>query len=198
MSQFRNTTEAQRRVIDAILQNRDVFETTFQEQTVLIQTVSEEIKGEIESSHEAIRIEFRQIVADSEAANSNEHDRTRQEIRSEVQLAEIRFQESSSATAQQIESTEVEIVNVINTTSEINQAEHSQTQRQIEELRQALQELTDQMASRNQELKELLETYQTTKSKKSKKQLFDRSKVLTAAIMALETMYRSLKVSKPS
>jgi len=85
VSQFRSTTEAQRRVVDAILLNRNVFENTLQHQSVLIRTVCEKIKGEIESSHKATRTEFRQIVVDSEAANHNEHDKTRQEIRVEVE-----------------------------------------------------------------------------------------------------------------
>lgn len=195
-SRFRNTSETQKRIIDAILQDRSVFETSLQDQSVLLQTISEEIKGEIKSSRKATCTEIRQIIADSGAVNHDEHDQTRQELRIEVEQAAIRNQESNNATAQQIESIEVEIVNVVNTTSDINQAEHIQTQSQILELKQALRELSNQMALRNQELKEVLEAFQASKSKKSKKQLFERSKVVTAAIMALETMYRSLKVSK--
>jgi hypothetical protein len=50
------------------------------------------------------------------------------------------------------------------------------------------------MALRNQELNDLLAEFNKSKSKKKRQQLSERSNAVTAAIPALETMYRSLKV----
>ena len=129
------------------------------------------------------------------ALNHNEHDEAKQKICVEEERAATWNQEFKTATAQQIETIEVEKTDVFDTILEINQAEQCQSQSLIAKLKQALLEISYQLALRNQELKEVLEAFKSWWSNMSKKQLYERSKTVTAAILALETMSRTLKVS---
>jgi hypothetical protein len=158
--------------------------------------VSDETKQKIKENHEVARAEIRQVISESVTSNHDEHDQTRQEIRAEGSRAAKQNRECSSVTLLQIQSTELGIVDKVNATSEINQAEHSQTQTQIAQLQQALRELSEQMAMRNQELQDVLAAFQGTKNKTTKKKLYERSKLVTVALLALETMYRNLKVCR--
>lgn len=95
-------------------------------------------------------------------------------------------------TQELIKSSEVEVVGVITVAS---QEEHGNTRSQIEELKEALRILSEQMQARDLELKELLKAVNNTRSPKKRKELGERSNAVTAALFALETMYRSLRVS---
>ncbi|OQV02262.1 hypothetical protein CLAIMM_07493 [Cladophialophora immunda] len=164
-----------------------------EDQKVLIWAISEKTTHKIEESHETTRREVQQAIAKSAASTQYEHDQTRQEIRSEGKQAEIRSQESYNATAKRIESTELEIISSIEAAGDANQVEHANTQREIAKLKGALQALSEQIESRNQELKSLLSAFNLSKSKKKREQFSEWSNAVTAALLALETMYRSLK-----
>lgn len=194
-SHFDQSDETQREVLDAIIHQRDVFTAAFQDQFIFIQSISKQTRQQIIESHEETRTEARRVAEGLAKSNQGEHDQTRQEIRSEGEWAKIRSEESNAA-AQRIESTGVEILHTIKITRDANQVEHGNTQSQIAELKAALGVLSEQMTLRNQELKDILAAFNESKNTKAKQQLSQRSNAVTAAILALETMYRSLKVSE--
>lgn len=193
---FKDCDARHQATVDAILHQRDVFTVALQDQQVFIQAVAKDITHESKENHEITRTEVRREASKLTTLNQDEHDRTRHEIRSEEEQAAIRSQECNKAVTRRIKSTELEILDAIDATSQATQVEHRNTQEQIEELRVALRELSRQLDSRNQELKDLLIDLNRSKGKEKRKMLAERSNAVTAAIFALETMYRSLKVSQ--
>lgn len=189
------STAIESRIYDSIVQQRDVFETALHDQTTLILSSFDEAKRKIEEHHEVACGEFKQI---SEELTSNhvEHDQIVQEIRAEGSRSAEQSKESGRITLQQVQSSELEILDRLNSTSELNQTQHLETRVQIAQLQQAIQDLSAQMEMRTRELKEVLAKFQSTSDKTAKKQLQERSKLVTVALLALETMYRNLKVCR--
>ena len=121
-------------------------------------------------------------------SNQKEHEQTRAEIRSCTEQID-------ATTSEHIVTSKVEVIEAIGVTNETNKLEHKGTQQQIAELQESLRILSQQMRDRDMELKELLVAYNRTRNKKKRQQLGERSNAVTAALLALETVYRSLQVS---
>jgi hypothetical protein len=97
-------------------------------------------------------------------------------------------------TRAEINTMEIKVVDSVQVVGQANRAEHERTQSQIKELREALDLLSNQIHQRDLELKDLLNALNRTKDKKQRKSLGEKSNTVTAALLALETVYRSLRV----
>lgn len=128
-------------------------------------------------------------------ASTNQHDQTRQEIAVHFRETENRSQQNLETVTRRVESTEIEVINVIHDTHESNERARAETQAQIAELQKAIEVLKGQIDERSDELRSLLVACIETKDAKKRKRLGERSNAVTAALLALETMYESLQVS---
>ena len=135
--------ERTREIVDALINQRDVFQSNLHDQQALIETAIEERGTKIQESFEGFRGELRRMVAEADQKN---------------------------------------------------QEQHYNTQRQIVEVMKALSLLLRERESKQREHRDIITAYAQTSSSKRKETLQDRSKALTSAILALEAMYRSLKV----
>jgi molecular chaperone GrpE (heat shock protein) len=73
--------------------------------------------------------------------------------------------------------------------------EHETTRKEISELQEALRLLSEQMEASGEELKSLLHEFNHTTNEKKRRHLGQRSNAVTAALLALEIVYRSILVS---
>lgn len=185
-------------ILDSIINQRDVFQTNLQAHTVEMRKLHEDTKFQIEDQHVITCLEITQVVHEADTANQAEHNLTREEMRIQAERAEKMHEMSSIKTKEQIKSTEAEVIETIEVVNQANQAEHENTRSEIAELKGALRLLSEQMKARDLELKELLSAYNRTRSTKKRQRLGERSNAVTAALLALETMYRSLQVSATS
>lgn len=145
-----------------------------------------------EEQHTDTRLSITKVISEADLTNQAEHRSTREVLSSQALRAAEQRKHVLTKTEELIKSSEVEVVSVITVAS---QEEHENTRNQIEELKEALRILSEQMQSRDLELKELLKAFNNTRSTNKRKELGERSNAVTAALFALETMYRSLRVS---
>lgn len=121
-------------------------------------------------------------------AAAEQHNETRDII---LQNQEQLFAEISK---QEVES-RCEIIDAIDDVDEEVRAGFLDTQQEIIQLKGAIKQLQKQIQHGNEELANLLREFAETRSTKKKKSLLERSNAVSATLLALEIMYRSLKVS---
>jgi molecular chaperone GrpE (heat shock protein) len=90
--------------------------------------------------------------------------------------------------------TRIEIIEAIQITGESSEAAQQATQQEISQLKVAIQQLSDQMQQKDTELRDLLKAFRETRSQKKRKVLQEMSNAVSATLLALEVMYRSLQV----
>ncbi|KAE8446593.1 hypothetical protein EG329_011786 [Mollisiaceae sp. DMI_Dod_QoI] len=112
----------------------------------------------------------------------------------EDQTSEIRAMhaETNDVIVDQHDSTRIEIMEAIRVTKQHTEAEHDATRQDISQLKDAIAELSNQIKQKDNELKEILTDFQNTRSQAKKKKLQERGNAASAALLALEVMYRSL------
>jgi uncharacterized protein (DUF3084 family) len=101
--------------------------------------------------------------------------------------------ETSETIIEQHAVTRIEIIEAIQITEQSSEAAQQATQQEIIQLKEAIQQLSEQMKQKDAELREFLKAFRETRSHK-KKALQERSNVVSATLLALELMYRSLQV----
>jgi uncharacterized protein (DUF3084 family) len=94
--------------------------------------------------------------------------------------------ETSETIIEQHAVTRIEIIEAIQITEQSSEAAQQATQQEIIQLKEAIQQ-------KDAELREFLKAFRETRSHK-KKALQERSNVVSATLLALELMYRSLQV----
>jgi molybdopterin synthase catalytic subunit len=157
-----------------------------------VRELGREITTHTEEQHKDTRLSLTKSISSVNATNQAEHKSTREAMSSQAFRATEQHETVLTRTEELVKSSEVEVIGVLSVS---NQEEHEQTRSQIDELKEALRILKEQMDSRDQELKGLLKLFNSTRSTKERKKLGERSNAVTAALLALESMYRSLRVS---
>ena len=114
----------------------------------------------------------------------------------QAQTAEIKAMhtETNEMVIEQHSVTRIEIIEVIQIAGESGEAAQQATQQEISQLKVAIQQLSDQMQQKDAELRDLLKSFHKTRSQKKKKVLQEMSNAVSATLLALEVMYRSLQV----
>lgn len=114
----------------------------------------------------------------------------------QTQTAEIKAMhtETNETVIDQHNVTRIEIIEAIQITGESSEAAQQATQQEISQLKVAIQQLSDQMQQKDAELRDLLKAFSETRSQKKKKVLQEMSNTVSATLLALEVMYRSLQV----
>ncbi|KAF2498330.1 hypothetical protein BU16DRAFT_290004 [Lophium mytilinum] len=180
-------------IFDAILNDRDLFTTALQEQQLGSKSEFEDTRALIKDSHHVTRAQARHAITDESYINRKEHAITRQEVQTQTQTIMAENSDLHDNATKALHSCKAGIIGTVQLNCQVSQAEHKQTQSQIAELKEALDVLTAQIKIREEELKQLLSAYSCTRNKKKKKELGERSNAATAALLALETIYRSLQ-----
>ncbi|KAI0546719.1 hypothetical protein F4679DRAFT_587244 [Xylaria curta] len=180
-------------ILDAIVNGRDVFQSTVSDHNVLICGLHEETRRYIQQNHETTRLELRQVATHMAKINQAEHAKTRHEIQQEGKRVTASNRDSNRLVADAVDLVEVHLQDTLELSSETNSIQHEQTQSQIASVKKALRQLSEQLQARDQELRDILAALDKSTSKKKRKLLRERSKAVTAAILALQTMYRNLR-----
>jgi uncharacterized protein (DUF3084 family) len=102
--------------------------------------------------------------------------------------------ETNETVIEQHSVTRIEIIEAIQITGESSEAAQQATQQEISQLKVAIQQLSDQMQQKDTELRDLLKAFRETRSQKKRKVLQEMSNAVSATLLALEVMYRSLQV----
>lgn len=115
----------------------------------------------------------------------------------EAQTEEIRtiHVETNKTITEQHRATRVEIIEAITISEQRSEVEQQATRQEIAQLKQALDLLSEQIKQKDVELQEFLTAFRQTTSPKKKKALRERSNAVSATLLALEVIYRSLLVS---
>jgi hypothetical protein len=149
---------------------------------------------------EAIYDDVLRKIEDSQSSTSQTvteaHQQTRDLIRNQGMEYQTQAQTVHNKTIEAVQSGTVEIQHTIEMEITTNKAEHANTQAQIAELRETLKILSAQINERDLEFKDLLTAFNKTKSSKKKRALGEKSNAVAAALYALETMYKSIQVSR--
>ncbi|KAF2744731.1 hypothetical protein M011DRAFT_460756 [Sporormia fimetaria CBS 119925] len=169
-SYIQSSDERTQKIIDAILNQGDIFTA------LLLDYGSENAQ-----LHETTR-----------SVVQEEHTRTRELIQLEGQRLGSESEERQRTTIRAVQASETMIISSIETNGEANQINHARTQSQIAELETALQVIKEQMEARDRELKQLLTALHETRNASKRRTIGEKSNAVTAALMALETMYSTL------
>jgi predicted RNase H-like nuclease (RuvC/YqgF family) len=102
--------------------------------------------------------------------------------------------ESKATVIEQHTTTRVEIVQAIQVTKESSEADQVATRQEIANLKAAIKELSEQMKQKDAELSQFLKEFREARTEKKKKALQERSNAVSATLLALEMIYRSLQV----
>lgn len=175
-------------VLRAILSCKDVFEAKLQHLELLDAASHTETRTIIQRNHLATTQIIQSTIDSGVSVSATQHDQTREAI-------SRRLSKTEGLSRAQIETTTTEIINVIHDSQLSDARAHAHTQAQIDELQRAIQLLGDQIAERNKELESLIALCSQTRNAKKREKISERSTAVTAALLALETMYRSLQVS---
>jgi molecular chaperone GrpE (heat shock protein) len=124
----------------------------------------------------------------------NQHDIFKNDT--QAQTAEIKaMQTETNETIIELHgATRIEIIEAIQIAEHSNEAAQQATQQEITQLKEAIQQLSDQMKQKDAELKVFLKDFRETRSQKKKKKLQELSNAVSATLLALEVMYRTLQV----
>jgi hypothetical protein len=87
-----------------------------------------------------------------------------------------------------------EVIAAVSDTVQSNQLEHQATREEIAQTKVALQQLSEQIERKNDELRDVLSKFAAATITQKKQRFQDLSRAITLTLLALETMYRSLKV----
>jgi hypothetical protein len=168
----KDSDEATKRIIDAIIKQRDIFETVSQAQGV----------------------EFLKLHQDTWVTIENQHVMTREEMKLQTERLGKIQSTGNKKTREQMTSIGEDIIGTMESMNKDIQAEHETTRSQITELKEALSQLSQQIKQRDRDLQDLLAAFNRTRSKKKRKQLKEQTDAITAALLALQTAYKSLQV----
>ena len=193
-SRFDDCDTRTKDILQAIINQRDVFHSSLLNHTVLVRSLHEETTAQIQDSHQITRLEVQKTGAQIEEANQAEHALTRQEIQQERDRVIASMTAAHRETSQSIQTAEIRLNEVVLNTDEASAIRDRQTQSQIAEVEEALRQLSQQMQAQEAALRVLVIAMGEATSKTKRKLLRERSNAVTAAILALETMYRSLQV----
>ena len=153
-------------ILDALINNRDVFQQSVQAQTDKVRKMLDQTDAVIGEEHAKTRTEIVQTVYVADAHNREEH-------------AEMR----------------IVVVENVTAADASNREQHEATRQQVKQLEHALTVLKGEIRKRDEELKEFLSAFTQTHSPAKRRKLQERSNAVSAALLALETVYRRLEVS---
>ena len=194
MAHIADSSDRAKAILDAIAKQRDVFEASVQLHRLETIKLHEEGMKQVKEQHLTTRAEINKESQGTSMVIQVEHIKTREEIHVQAAIVEDLLIATEDRTKERITSAETGIVELISYADQANQAEHARTQDQVAELQRALYQLGEQIKTRDCELKALLDAYHRTKNSKKRKDLVERSNAVTAALLALETMYKGLQV----
>src|SRR5689334_1889933 len=83
MTRFNQLDARTQDVLDALMNNRDLFSTTLQDHTVLLQGLEKDIRQSVINSEAAIQIDLSNTIAHTKAVIKDEHRETRVIVREE-------------------------------------------------------------------------------------------------------------------
>jgi hypothetical protein len=102
--------------------------------------------------------------------------------------------ETSETIIEQHRVTRIEIIEAIQIIEQSSEAAQQATQQEIIQLKAAIQQLSEQIKQKDAELREFLKAFRETRSQKKKAALREGTNAVSATLLALEVMYRSLQV----
>jgi len=194
-SRFDDCDAQTKSILDAILDNRDVFQNNLSDHSVLVRDSLAKTRSLIQQNHETTRIEIQQSTVHVEQRSREEHAITRQNIQNEGDRVIVSNKDAARTVARTVELAEVSLQDTLESNAETNTLQHNLTQSQIAELKDALRQLSAQIEARDRQLEDLLADLSKTKSEKKRKMLREQSNAVTAAIFALKIMYCRFLVS---
>jgi uncharacterized protein YtpQ (UPF0354 family) len=102
--------------------------------------------------------------------------------------------QASAALAEEQTKTHVAVVNAVRV-ADNNQEEQKVILHQIFDVKKAMEQMREEFRRKDDELKETILDYIRAHNPKKRKALKEKGNLISAALVALETVYRSLQVS---
>ncbi|KAF2267333.1 hypothetical protein CC78DRAFT_566278 [Lojkania enalia] len=196
-SNLDSSNEMTKRVITAILSQESLFVTKFGEHETLLHTLIEDFKSNILDDLTLTRTKLVDAITEADHIAQRDHMKTREAISTAQKVSEQNTLRIHKSTIKEVQAVRVEFQDAAERRREEDLAAHEITQGQIAELNEAVQMLSAQIRDRDEELKGLLVAFHRTKNPRKMKELGERSNAVTSALLALETMHRTLKTLLP-
>lgn len=192
---FDRSDEGLAKILDAIIEQRDVFQVLFEGQATLQRQLHTETCNLMEESNERTVQGISAAVEFNSSRLLAEQGLTREFVGLELEISESNAEQRHSSAIGAIHASQEQITEAVECSREENDMAHAGTQAQIADLKQAIKMLEDQIKEHTEVLKSTLAALNNTRGTKKRKALMERSNAVTAALLALETMYRSLQAS---
>lgn len=174
-------------VLNALTNNRDLFASTLQDHTVLLQGLEEDIRRSLHNSQAIIQRDVQESAVHTEAMIKDEHHQTRTIIRNEGER-------TVQANAGYVQTVDAHLQNSIDIRAQENKSQHRQTQKYMTDLQDQLSQLREQITERDREFRTILEALKEATTAKKRKSLHERSNAVAATLLALQIMYGHVKV----
>jgi hypothetical protein len=185
-------------ILKAIVNGHDIFQSSVADQSVLICDSFAETRRTIRQGHATTHVELQQSVIRVERKIQEEHLLTRCNVQKEGDRVIISNENGNRALSRSIELATGNLQDALDSKAEANAIQHDQTRAQIVELQEALRQLSEQIEARDRQLAFLLTDLSKTTKEKRRKRLQEQSNAVTAAIVALQTMYCRFLVCAPN
>ncbi|KAJ9604696.1 hypothetical protein H2200_010810 [Cladophialophora chaetospira] len=193
-SNFTKLDDQTKQILDSIISNGDIFQDQSRHLLKSLEQSLKDVLLDLKEANDATRSEFFLALKDAGNSSQRDHELTRDEIHSWNDELTSTIVTSNQVTNERIASSTVEVSTRIDLSESTNREQHESTQRQISELQEALRVLNEQIQTRNEELKGLLSDFNKTNNKKKRQHIGELSSAVTAALLALETMFQTLQL----
>jgi hypothetical protein len=190
-----NSDGKSQKIFDAIINQQDLFTSLIHDHGSQNIQLHQTTRVCIQDVKTDVRADVARYEAENTVKSQVEHGQTRDLVQLEFQRLRRNNEGLHETTVTAVQSSQTTIVSSVEMNSQINQADNARTQSQIAELKISISILTEQIKARDQELKQLLTAFSETKNAAKRKRIGERSNAVTAALLALQTMYNTLLVS---
>lgn len=188
---FKELNERSKEILDAMIDNQNIFKLLIESQTAEIQQMHEDTNERVVELHESTRSQIIQSLENTSRKSMDEHEATRQDLQLHTYTLGRLHAETNLTVLEQQEETR----NHLQIMDQRSQNEHETTQREISQLKQALRQLREEMKKIDAGLKESLAAFNRQRSPRKRRRLQKLSNAASATLLALETLYRSIQVS---
>ncbi|KAM0346303.1 hypothetical protein ACHAPU_005734 [Fusarium lateritium] len=194
-SRFTSWDLTTKEVLDAIVNNRDIFKTAVLDQTILITNLHEDTMSRIDQNKGTMILRIEDIAKQWGQASQQQHVRTRQEIQENECRVIAANMDAKHEVVRTIQSASTSQLEAIELNAEMNTEQHEQSRVAFQDIVTLLQILSAQMTANEQEVKDLRVAFEASTSQRERQIINERSNAVTAAIWAVKIKYDSFQVS---
>jgi hypothetical protein len=193
--QFQHLNKRTREILDAAIDNRDIFKSFTDSHLTAIQQMHIDTNIRIIEQHNLTRSTIIEAVESTSRQSIEKHEVTRHDLQLHTDVLCRVQAETNTIVVEQHEQTRTHIIETAQLVNQRNLEEHEITRREISQLKQALEYLKEEFGKKDAELKELLKAFGRERSPRKRRQWQKLSNAASAALFKLESLCRILLVS---